>query len=74
MLAVVMSSRAVALFSVIVLMLVWGSTFVVTKAAVREIQPLALGALRFAIAAVVLTPVAIARGGLKSLPQPLWRK
>ena len=63
-----MSSRAVAVLSVIVLMLVWGSTFVVTKAAVREIPPLALGALRFAMPAVVLTPVAIARGGLKSLP------
>jgi drug/metabolite transporter (DMT)-like permease len=66
-----MSSRAGALVSVIALMLVWGSTFVVTKATVQEIPPLALGALRFTMAAVVLVPVAVARGGLRSLPQPL---
>jgi drug/metabolite transporter (DMT)-like permease len=65
-----MSSRAVALVSVILLMIVWGSTFAVTKATVREIPPLTLAALRFAIAAVVLVPVAVARGGLASLPRP----
>jgi drug/metabolite transporter (DMT)-like permease len=66
-----MSRRAVALVTVIVLMIVWGSTFVVTKTAVREIPPMTLAALRFAIAAVILAPVAVARGGLKSFPRPL---
>jgi drug/metabolite transporter (DMT)-like permease len=63
--------RSYALASVIVLMIMWGSTFVVTKAAMREIPPLTLGALRYLIAACVLVPVAIARGGLTRLPQPL---
>jgi drug/metabolite transporter (DMT)-like permease len=52
-------------------MIVWGSTFVVTKATVQEIPPLVLGALRFVLAAVVLVPIAVARGGLTSLPHPL---
>lgn len=66
-----MPNCAVALGSVIVLMIVWGSTYAVTKVTVREIPPLALGALRFAIAAVVLVPAAAARGGLTRLPRPL---
>lgn len=57
--------------SLILVMIVWGSTYVVTKAAVREIPPLALAALRFLIAAVVLVPIAMARGGLMRLPRPV---
>jgi drug/metabolite transporter (DMT)-like permease len=52
-------------------MIVWGSTFVVTKAAVAEIPPFTLAALRFAIATVVLVPIAVARGGVTRLPRPL---
>jgi drug/metabolite transporter (DMT)-like permease len=67
----VISRRSYALASVVVLMMVWGSTFVVTKTAVSEIPPLTLGALRFFIAACVLVPIAAARGGLDRLPRPL---
>lgn len=52
-------------------MIVWGSTFVVTKAAVRDIPPMTLAALRFLIAAGVLLPIAAARGGLSRLPRPV---
>jgi drug/metabolite transporter (DMT)-like permease len=52
-------------------MVVWGSTFVVTKAAVSKIPPLTLAVLRFGIASGVLLPIAAARGGVKRLPQPL---
>lgn len=55
----------------IALMIMWGSTFVVTKAAAREIPPLTLAALRFLIAAIVLIPIAALRGGLKRLPRPV---
>jgi drug/metabolite transporter (DMT)-like permease len=65
-----MSSRASALVSIIALMIVWGSTFAVTKVAVGEIPPITLAALRFAIAAVALV-LAVARGGLNSLPRPV---
>ena len=52
-------------------MIVWGSTYVVTKAAVREIPPLTLATLRYLVATAVLVSVALARGGLRRLPRPL---
>jgi drug/metabolite transporter (DMT)-like permease len=67
----VTSRRSYALSALIAVMLVWGSTFVITKAAVRDIPPGTLAALRFLIALVVLVPFALARGGLARLPRPL---
>jgi len=52
-------------------MLIWGSVFVITKAAMREIPPLTLAALRFLIASAVLIPMAARRGGFQQLPRPL---
>ncbi len=66
-----MSNRAVAIASLVFLMLVWGSTFVVTKAAVAETPPMLAAFLRFVVAAVVLLPLAVLRGGFKRLPRPL---
>ncbi len=66
-----MPRRTLAILALVVLMIVWGSTFVVTKAAAREIPPLTLAALRFLIAALVLIPVALRRGGLARLPKPV---
>jgi drug/metabolite transporter (DMT)-like permease len=48
--------RRAALIAIVAVMVVWGSTFVVTKAAVQEFPPLTLAFLRFAIACVVLAP------------------
>jgi drug/metabolite transporter (DMT)-like permease len=62
------SRRTYALASLVGLMIVWGSTFVVTKAAVGEIPPFTLAALRFLIAALVLVPFAW-RFGLTHLPK-----
>jgi drug/metabolite transporter (DMT)-like permease len=66
-----MQSRAVAIAATVLLMVVWGTTYIVTKIAIREFPPLTLAALRFLIAAIVLMPFAIAAGGLKRLPHPL---
>jgi drug/metabolite transporter (DMT)-like permease len=63
--------RPLAITGVVLLMIVWGSTFVVTKAAASEIPPLTLAALRFFVAAVVLVPIALARGGQRRLPRPV---
>ena len=52
-------------------MIVWGSTFVVTKAAATEIPALTLALLRFVIATIVLIPIAWSRGGLARLPRPI---
>ncbi|HEY4369830.1 MAG TPA: DMT family transporter [Steroidobacteraceae bacterium] len=65
------SRRILALASLVVLMIVWGGTFVVTKAAAREIPPLTLAALRFIVASMVLVPIAVMRGGFKRLPRPV---
>lgn len=64
-------NRTYAILCLIALMIVWGSTFVVTKRAAQEIPPLILATLRFLIAAAILVPIALRRGGLKSLPQPV---
>lgn len=66
-----MRSRAVAIGATVLLMVIWGSTYIVTKIAVREFPPLTLAGLRFVIAALVLLPFAIAAGGLQRLPRPL---
>lgn len=43
-------------------LLIWGSTFVITKVVLREAGPLALTGLRFAIAFAVLAPLAARQG------------
>jgi drug/metabolite transporter (DMT)-like permease len=65
------SRRAYAFVGLVLVMFVWGSTYVVTKAAVREIPPLTLAVLRYLVAAGVLVPIAMARSGLMRLPRPL---
>jgi drug/metabolite transporter (DMT)-like permease len=66
--------RTFAIACLVTVMIIWGSTFVVTKAAARDIPPLTLAALRFLIAAIVLIPLALHRGGIRRLPQPIaWR-
>ena len=64
------SARILAYGSLLVVMLIWGSTFAVTKAALAEVPPLLLALLRFAVASAVLVPMAQARGGLRLLPRP----
>lgn len=56
--------RNAALLAIVVAMIIWGSTFVVTKAAAQEFPPLTLGFLRFAVGSLVLAAVLRARGAL----------
>ncbi len=65
-----MRSRTAALAAIVLLMIIWGTTYIVTKIAIREVPPLTLAALRFLITALVLLPFAVAAGGLKRLPRP----
>jgi drug/metabolite transporter (DMT)-like permease len=65
------SRRPLAIVAIIALMIVWGATFVVTKAAATEIPPSTLALLRFLIASAVLVPIAWSRGGLALLPRPI---
>ncbi len=66
-----MESRRVAIATLIGVMVIWGSTFVVTKAAIGEIPPLTLAFIRVAIGALVLVPFAIPR--LRSMGSLPWR-
>ena len=66
-----MSPRTSALLLLILVMVVWGATYVVTKTAVREIPPFTLAVLRYLIAAIVLVPLAMARAGRMRLPRPI---
>jgi drug/metabolite transporter (DMT)-like permease len=51
-------------------MVFWGSTYVVTKEGLAEVPPLLFAALRFAAASAFLVPLALWRGGLARLPRP----
>lgn len=65
-----MGSRRVAIATLIGVMIVWGSTFVVTKAAIVELPPLTLAFIRVAIGALVLLPFAVPR--LRSMGSLPW--
>src|SRR4051795_4254786 len=52
--------------------LIWGVPYLLIRVAVRDLSPASVVFLRTALAAVVLMPVAIRRGGLADL-LPRWR-
>lgn len=58
------ATRSLAIAALVLTMVIWGNTFVVTKAAAAEVPALTLAFLRFLVAAVVLAPLALLRGGL----------
>ncbi len=58
-----MSRRTIAILSLIFVMGIWGSAFSVTKAAIAETPPVLIAFLRFALAAVVMLPIALLRPG-----------
>jgi drug/metabolite transporter (DMT)-like permease len=64
------SDRSITILSLLLVMLLWGSTYVVTKAVIAEVPPLLLAFLRFAIASAILVALARARGGTRRLPRP----
>lgn len=57
------SSRLFAVLSLLLVMLIWGSTFVVTKSAIGEIPPFLLATLRYVVACAILVPVAARTAG-----------
>jgi drug/metabolite transporter (DMT)-like permease len=56
-----MTSRPLAVIALLAVMVVWGSTFVVTKAAMAELPPLTMAFVRVSIGTLVLVPFAIPR-------------
>ena len=65
-----MSRRGWALF--IAMCLIWGIPYLLIKVAVSDVSPVTLVFLRTVIGAIILLPIAAARGSLAPL-QPQWR-
>jgi drug/metabolite transporter (DMT)-like permease len=65
-----MSNRTAASLLLIVVMLVWGSSFTVTKASLAEVPPMLFALLRFGVASVLLLALAQARRGSAKVSRP----
>ena len=70
-----MSRRALAIGSLVVVMIIWGSSFAVTKASLAQVPPITFAFIRFSIASLTLLIMAAIhrrRAGAR-LPAPAWR-
>jgi drug/metabolite transporter (DMT)-like permease len=63
-------SKALPVILLVLVMITWGSTYVVTKSGLDELPPMMFALLRFSVASACLLPLALARGGLRALPRP----
>ena len=59
-------SRVAADAALLLATAVWGTSFVIVREALAEVSPLAFVALRFSVAALLLGPFVVWRGGLPS--------
>jgi drug/metabolite transporter (DMT)-like permease len=56
-----MEKRSAALASAVSVSVIWGLSFLSTKSAISALPPMTIAAARFAVAVVVLLPIALAR-------------
>lgn len=69
-----MRGRLLAYALLIIAILIWGFAYVVTKSGLSALPPMLFALLRYAVASLLLVPVALARGGVSKLPRPVpWR-
>ena len=66
-----MSPRKTAVLSLILVMTIWGSAFAITKATLSTMPPILFALLRFAVASLVLLPIAQLRGGRAKIRTPI---
>jgi drug/metabolite transporter (DMT)-like permease len=66
-----MRGRAWSIVLLLFVMVIWGSTFVVTKAALDDLPPMLFALLRFCVASLLLVPLALLRGGIGKRARPL---
>src|SRR5215212_8641377 len=57
-------TRAAPLICLATAVIIWATTFVVSSSALATTSPAVLTVLRFALAAIVLVPLALRRGGM----------
>ncbi len=67
-----MSKKLLSVISLVFVMVVWGSSFTVTKVAVREMPPVYFAFLRFAVAAVIMVVILFVNRRKVSLAAP-WQ-
>ena len=69
-----MRGRPLAYVFLLIAILIWGFAYIVTKSGLDAVPPMMFALLRYAVASLLLVPLALARGGLKRLPQPVpWK-
>lgn len=71
------NNKTIALISILIVVLIWGSAFTVSKVGVNELPPLFLAFMRNAVASIVLLPfyLVVKRKGLAKNDPPLpWSR
>jgi drug/metabolite transporter (DMT)-like permease len=69
------SRRAIAIGALVLVMMVWGSSFAVTKASLAQVPPITFAFIRFSIATLTLLAMAALqrrRAGAAARPAPAW--
>jgi drug/metabolite transporter (DMT)-like permease len=66
-----MRGRPLSIVLLLIAVLVWGSTYVVTKNGLDDLPPMQFALLRYGVASLILVPLAVARGGLAKLERPI---
>ncbi len=71
--AVARPSRPLALAESCLATVIWASSFVIVKLGLEYVPPLTVAALRFCLAAALLSPFALRhRAGLRAMPRRVW--
>lgn len=69
-----MRGRSLAYVLLLLAILIWGFAYVVTKSGLDAVPPMMFALLRYAVASLLLVPLALARGGFRRLPHPVpWK-
>ena len=63
--------RSLALLLLLLAVVIWGSTYVVTKAGVEAVPPMLFALLRYGVASLILVGILLLRGGTARFPRPV---
>jgi drug/metabolite transporter (DMT)-like permease len=66
-----MHTRPLSITLLLIAVVIWGGSYIVTKSGLSELPPMVFALLRYCVASVVLVPLALARGGMSKLPRPV---
>jgi drug/metabolite transporter (DMT)-like permease len=66
-----MKNQVSSILLLITVMIIWGSSFAVTKESVNNVPPIFFALVRMSIASVILLIAAQTRGGISKIPRPI---